>query len=175
MVVGALLLAGLGVLVWRVVDLQVLDSGFLQSEGDARHLRVVDIPAHRGNILDRRGEPLAVSTPVNSVWVKPDDFMAARERWPELARVLDLDPQRMADFVEARQGRSFVYLRRKVSPEVAREATELGLPGVRLRREFRRYYPTGEVAAQLVGMTDIDDQGISGLEMARDESLSGRP
>ncbi|SFD25082.1 peptidoglycan synthetase FtsI [Thiohalospira halophila DSM 15071] len=174
MVVGALLLVGLAVLVGRAVDLQVLDSGFLQSEGDARHLRVVDIPAHRGNILDRHGEPLAVSTPVDSVWVKPEDFLAARERWPELARTLGLDPQRMADFVEARQGRSFVYLRRQVSPEVAREATELGLPGVHLRREYRRYYPTGEVAAQLVGMTDIDEKGIAGLEMAWEEQLSGR-
>ncbi len=173
--VTGLMLAGLLVLAWRAVDLQVMDSGFLQREGAARHLRVVEIPAHRGNIVDRNGEPLAVSTPVDSIWAQPGKVMEARERWPELAEVLGIDPAEMAAYLEARKGRQFVYLRRQVSPAVAEAVAGLEIQGVNSQREYRRYYPAGEVAAQLVGLTDIDDQGIGGLELAYDEWLEGQP
>ena len=173
-VVG-LLLAGLLVLAWRAVDLQVLDSGFLQREGAARHLRVVEIPAHRGNIVDRNGEPLAVSTPVDSIWVQPREVMQARERWGQLAEVLGVDAAEMGAFIEARQNRQFIYLRRQVSPAVAEAVMGLEMPGVNSQREYRRYYPAGEVAAQLVGLTDIDDAGIGGLELAYEQWLEGRP
>lgn len=173
-VVG-LMLVGLLVLAWRAVDLQVLDSGFLQREGAARHLRVVEIPAHRGNIVDRNGEPLAVSTPVDTIWAQPGKMMEARERWPELAEVLGMEPAEMASYLEARKERQFVYLRRQVSPDVADAVAALEIQGVNSQREYRRYYPAGEVAAQLVGLTDIDDRGIGGLELAYGEWLQGQP
>ncbi|QKT03051.1 penicillin-binding protein 2 [Ectothiorhodospiraceae bacterium 2226] len=171
--VYVLLLAGAGVLLWRMVDLHVFNHEFLRGEGEARHLRVVSVPAHRGMITDRYGEPLAISTPVDAVWANPQALLAARERLPELAQVLDLDPQRLAQQVEARHDRQFMYLRRQLPPEVAARATALGLPGVALQREYRRYYPGGPVTAHVLGFTNIDDVGQEGIELAYEQWLRG--
>jgi cell division protein FtsI (penicillin-binding protein 3) len=160
-------------LLWRAVDLQVFNQDFLQNQGDARHLRVVTLAAHRGMILDRHGEPLAVSTPVDSVWANPQELATAREYWPALAKILQLDPDQMRRQLEARAGREFVYLKRHVDPGVAEQVRALKAPGVALQREYRRYYPDGEVAAQVLGFTDIDDVGQEGLELAYDEWLRG--
>lgn len=169
-------LAGLGlVLVWRAVDLHVLDKAFLQRQGDARHLRVVSIPAHRGMVLDRHGEPLAISTPVESVWAHPGELLKARARMPELAELLDMDRQWLERTLVERQERAFVYLRRHVDPGLAARVTALEVPGVGLQREYGRYYPLGEVTAQLLGVTNIDDVGQEGLELAYDEWLRGTP
>ncbi len=166
---AALVLAG------RAFQLQVLQQDRLKREGDARAVRVVPLAAHRGRILDRHGQPLAISTPVDSVWANPAELMGARHRWPELARALGLKPAALARRVTARRGREFVYLRRQVTPAVARRVRALGLPGVGLLREYRRYYPAGEVAAHVLGFTDVDDRGQEGLELALEEILRARP
>jgi cell division protein FtsI (penicillin-binding protein 3) len=174
-----LLLAVMGcafvALVFRAVDLQVLDRDFLQGQGDARHLRVVSMPTHRGMILDRQGEPLAVSTPVQSVWVNPQELITAREQLPQLANLLGLDMDFIQRTLASRAGREFVYLRRHISPDLATEVQALRMPGVFLQQEYRRYYPAGEVMAHVLGFTNIDDEGQEGLELAFGEWLRGEP
>lgn len=170
-----ILLAILGGLAVRALYLQVLDSEYLQQQGNARYLRVVEDNAHRGMILDRNGEPLAISTPVDSVWAHPAEFAAARERWPALARLLGLSPVDLAQQLGRHEGRGFMYLRRHVPPETAEKVMALGIPGVALQREYRRYYPAGAVAGHVVGFTNIDDQGQEGLELAHNEQLRAIP
>ena len=165
--------AGLGVMAWRALDLRMSHGDFLQSQGDARHLRVIAVPAHRGMILDRNGEPLAVSTPVESIWANPGELAAERERWPELARALGIEPARLENTLGQRAGREFVYLKRHVQPDAARQVRELGIGGIYTRREYRRYYPTGEVTGHVLGFTNIDDVGQEGLELAFDDWLRG--
>jgi cell division protein FtsI (penicillin-binding protein 3) len=160
-------------LVWRAIDLQVSDKEFLQDQGDARHLRVLAMPAHRGMITDRNGEPLAISTPVDSVWANPKELALERERWRPLARLLGMDVAELRDRVMQRADREFVYLRRHVDPALAQRVMALEIPGVSLQREYRRYYPLGEVAAHLVGFTNIDDAGQEGMELAYDKWLRG--
>jgi cell division protein FtsI (penicillin-binding protein 3) len=162
-------------LVWRAVSLQVLDKEFLLSQGEARHLRVVTLPAHRGVIQDRNGEPLAVSTPVESVWVNPQELGGEQQRIPELAALLSLDGSKVQQLLARRADREFVYLQRHLSPALAEKVSALKIPGVYLQREYRRYYPGGEVAAHLVGFTNIDDQGQEGLELAYEDWLDGEP
>jgi cell division protein FtsI (penicillin-binding protein 3) len=162
-------------LVWRAVCLQVLDKEFLLSQGEARHLRVVTLPAHRGLIQDRNGEPLAVSTQVESVWVNPQELGGEQQRIPELAAVLGLDAGKVQHLLASRADREFVYLQRHVEPALAEQVVALKLPGVYLQREYRRYYPGGEVAAQIVGFTNIDDLGQEGLELAYEDWLIGAP
>ena len=174
-VVGGIVLLAGAVLVWRAVDLHVFNRDFLRNQGEARYLRVVPVAAHRGMITDRHGEPLAISTPVDSVWVQPKAFAGAHARWPELAKLLGLDLDRLQRTVLARQEREFVYLKRHVSPQKAEKVMALGIPGVNLQREYRRYYPAGEVTAHVVGFTNVDDRGQEGLELAYDEWLRGTP
>lgn len=158
-------------LLWRDVDLQLMRKGFLQEHGDARHLRVVQIPAHRGMITDRNGEPLAVSTPVHSVWAVPRRLLEAGHRIDELAALLDTDGKHIRGLIQPRLNREFVYLRRHVDPDLAERVMALGVPGVFLEREFRRYYPAGEVTAHVIGFTNVDDAGQEGVELAYDASL----
>lgn len=165
---GALLLA-------RAVHLQVINDEFLREHGDARSLRVVSVPAHRGVIADHNGEPLAISTPVDSVWVRPRDALVAEDRFEELAAVLESDAAGLRVMLQERFGREFVYLRRHLTPDQARRVEALGMPGVHLQREYRRYYPAGEIAAHLVGFTNVDDQGQEGVELAFDSWLRGTP
>ena len=160
-------------LIWRVVDLQLNHNAFLNEQGDARHLRIERIPAHRGMLLDRNGEPLAVSTPLASVWVNPKKLADSRSRWPELERTLALDPGSIEQVLEGRGNRGFVYVRRHVDPSVAEAVGALGMDGVHLKPEYRRYYPMGRAASHVLGFTGIDDAGQEGLELAFDDALSG--
>ncbi len=173
LVVRMLLIAVTGGLLWRVVDLQHTEKAFLIGQGDARHLRVMEIPAHRGKILDRNGEPLAISTPVDSVWANPGELVAATNRWSELRQLLGLDLKHLERLLAERRERAFVYLKRHVAPHLAAKVREAGIPGVYLQREYRRYYPLGEVAAHVVGFTDVDDNGQEGIELAFEERLRG--
>jgi len=162
-------------LLWRAVCLQVLDTEFLQSQADARHLRVVSLPAHRGKILDRNGEPLAISTPVESVWVNPQALGSEQQRIPELTKLLSLDYDKVQRLLASRADREFIYLRRHISPGLASQVAALKIPGVYLQREYRRYYPGGEVTAHIIGFTNIDDSGQEGIELAYEEWLDGEP
>lgn len=171
---GLLLLAAV-LLGWRIVDLHVLRHDFLQGQGDARSLRVVAMAAHRGMITDRHGEPLAISTPIDSIWANPQELLLARERLPELAQVLKTDPDKLQQKLASRRGREFVYLQRHTHPDTAQEIAGLGIPGVSLQREYRRYYPAAEVTGHMVGFTNIDDEGQEGIELAYDDWLRGQP
>ena len=165
-------LAALG-LMWRAVDLQLTHKDFLKTQGDARHLRVVEINATRGRIVDRNHQPLAISTPVDSVWVNPQQLEDDDPRWSQLLELLDLEAEYLHRLIAERIEREFVYLKRHVDPGVARQVAELGLAGVHMQREYRRYYPTGEVAAHVVGFTNVDDVGQEGVELAFETALRG--
>ncbi len=171
----ALLLLAAVVLGWRAIYLQWIDRDFLQNQGDARHLRVMELAANRGVIMDRNGEPVAISTPVDSVWVNPQVYLENKSEngLVQLAKVLEMDVADLQRRVVARAEREFVYLKRHVSPELAGKVRRLAQPGVALQREYRRYYPMGEVMGHVVGFTDIDDRGQEGIELALDESLRG--
>lgn len=162
-------------LVVRALWLQVITSDYLQEQGNARHLRVIQDNSHRGIIFDRHGEPLAVSTPVDSVWAEPAALAEVSDRWPALARVLGMSVRDIAQAVQHHREREFMYLRRHVTPEQAAQVKTLDINGVGLTREYRRYYPSGVVAGHVVGFTDIDDHGQEGVELAYDKWLRAVP
>ncbi|RON62421.1 cell division protein [Pseudomonas fluorescens] len=174
-----LMVALLGVMVaaicWRIIDLQVVDRDFLKGQGDARSLRHIPIPAHRGLITDRNGEPLAVSTPVTTLWANAKEMQTAKEKWPALAAALGQDPKALTERLEAQANKEFIYLVRGLTPEQGQSVLDLKVPGVYGIEEFRRFYPAGEVTAHMVGFTDIDDHGREGVELAYDEWLAGVP
>jgi len=160
-------------LVWRAVNLQLVDHGFLEREGDARFSRVAQIAAHRGTVTDRYGEPLAVSTPVDSIWVNPKELALATDQIPRLAAALHQDRQELARRITSNLEREFLYLARHRQPAEAQQIKALGIPGVYLSREYRRYYPAGEVTGHILGFTNVDDAGQEGLELAFDHWLAG--
>jgi cell division protein FtsI (penicillin-binding protein 3) len=172
LLIGLLFASALGLL-YRAVNLQLVDHGFLAKEGDARFSRVLDIAAHRGTITDRYGEPLAVSTPVDSIWVNPNELALATDQIPRLAKALGLDRQELARRITSNLDREFLYLARHRQPAEAEQIKALGIPGVYTSREYRRYYPAGEVAGHLIGFTNVDDAGQEGLELAFDHWLAG--
>lgn len=174
LVVGVLALATLG-LVARAVDLQVVHQAFLQKQGDARFLRDVPIPVSRGTIYDRNGVPLAVSTPMLSLWANPDELLQHTDRIPELAKALGVNAVDLSRKLETKNGREFVYLRRLMPPEAAKAVLALDVPGVNAQREYKRYYPEGAAMAHVLGFTNIDDHGQEGLELAYDGWLAGKP
>ena len=160
-------------LIARAVHLQVFNKDFLNHQADARHLRVEKISAHRGTITDRNGEPLAISTPVDSIWANPKELAPAVDDVPQLARVLGVDSQQLIRRITRSMDKEFLYLKRRLSPEKAQEVLALKLPGINVQREYRRYYPAGEVAGHLIGLTNIDDDGQEGLELAFNHWLAG--
>ena len=159
-------------LIWRAVDLQVLNNSFLQNRGDAVHLSNIKIPAYRGQILDRDGHALAISAPVSSVWVNPQEFNA-NGQGKKLARMLELGQKALTKKTDKTSGRRFVYLRRHMDPQLAERIEELGVVGVYAQKEYRRFYPDGEVAAHVVGFTNVDGEGQEGLELAYESRLQG--
>lgn len=159
----------------RIVYLHVFHHEFLAMQGDARAMRHIPIPAHRGVITDRNGEPLAVSTPVMTLWANPKELMKDKARWAELAGALELKPAELAQKIETNAGREFMYLARRLTPEHGQKVLDRKIAGVYSREEFQRFYPAGEVAAQLVGFTNIDDRGQEGIELAFDQWLTGVP
>ncbi|MCW9012687.1 MAG: penicillin-binding transpeptidase domain-containing protein [Gammaproteobacteria bacterium] len=161
-------------LLWRALDMQVLNQEFFKQQGDARHLRVVAIPAHRGDIYDRNGEPLAISTPVDTVWANPGELIESIARVPELAKTLSMDAAALKKKIKQNAHREFLYVRRHVEPGIGRQVRQLGLPGIYLRREYKRYYPAGEVTSHVLGFSNVDDRGQEGLELAYDDWLTGK-
>ncbi len=169
-----LLLTWFSVLAVRALYLQVWRNDFLQQEGASRFSRIVELPAHRGMVTDRHGEPLAISTPVESVWASPADVEITPGQRGQLARLLDVDEQELKRRL-TESDREFIYLKRHLPPELAAKVVQLGLSGVGLKREYRRYYPAGDLTAQLVGITNIDDRGLEGIELEYQDWLSGKP
>lgn len=159
----------------RIIDLHVFDHDFLKGQGDARSMRHIPIQAHRGLITDRNGEPLAVSTPVITLWGNPKELQGARDQWATLAKALKQDPKDLSQRLQQQAGREFIYLARGLTPEQGQDVLDLKIPGVYSLEEFRRFYPAGEVTAHVVGFTDIDDRGREGMELAFDEWLAGVP
>lgn len=171
----ALLALMTAAIVWRIIDLQVIDHDFLQGQGDARSMRHIPIPAHRGLITDRNGEPLAVSTPVTTLWANGRELQAGRDQWLALAAALGQEPNAFVKRLEQSAGREFMYLVRGLTPEQGQAIIGLKVPGVYALEEFRRFYPAGEVTAHLIGITDVDDKGREGVELAFEDWLAGVP
>lgn len=171
----AVMMLGMLALVGRAFYLQVLDHPFLVRQANARDVRIVERSSHRGMILDRHGNPLAISTPTDSIWAVPQQLRLNSARWPALAHALGIPVPDLRQAV-ARMGKArFMYLAREVGPDLAARVMALDLPGVALQREYRRYYPSGSIAAQVVGFTNIDDQGQAGLELAYNPWLRAEP
>lgn len=159
------------VLIGRAVYLQSVNKNFLRAKGEARYSRVITLNANRGKILDRNGEPLAVSSPVESVAASPREVEASPAQLSRLAKLLAVPEGELKKKLDDK--RDFTYLRRQLSPEVAEKVLKLDIPGVFLQREYRRYYPYGDVTAHLLGFTDVDDKGQEGVELAFNDLLAG--
>ncbi|HEV2702691.1 MAG TPA: penicillin-binding transpeptidase domain-containing protein [Steroidobacteraceae bacterium] len=172
LILGLLLTAGAGLLA-QAAHLQLYRHDFYASEGNERFSRVATITAHRGMITDRNGEPLAISTPVDSVWVNPQELAPVPEQIPRLAKALKLDRQELVQRITSNEDRQFLYVARHLPPAEAEKIRALGITGVYLKREYRRYYPSGEVTGQMLGFTNVDDAGQEGLELAFDHWLAG--
>lgn len=167
-------LAVVATLGWRLVDLHVVNQAFLRQQGDVRTIRVEPIDAHRGMITDRYGEPLAVSTPVHTLWANPQEMSAEDPRLGNLARLLDMNLADLRKRLQTFGSREFMYIQRKIQPSLAEAAMALDIPGLYNRREYRRYYPAGEVTAHVVGFTNIDEYGQEGIELSYNDWLSGQ-
>ena len=166
--------AAVALVAWAAY-LNLNQGAFLQQEGEARHLREAAISAHRGKILDRIGRPLAVSAPVFSVWADPSAVVESRAGFDRLAELLEVTPAGLRESIAARAGKEFLYLRRQVTPVLAERVRALDVPGIGLRREYRRYYPLGAAASHVVGFTGVDEDGQEGIELALESRLAGHP
>ena len=172
------MLGSMVLLAGRAVDLQVLNNQFLKEQGKNRHVARVSVSAYRGKILDRNGEPLAISTPVQSIWVNPQEFGKKAKDFKvirQMAKSLKIPEVKLKKIVTPDSGKRFVYIKRRANPMAASEIKAMQLPGVHFEREFKRYYPNGEITAHLVGFTNVDDIGQEGLERNYESNLQGIP
>lgn len=170
----AIFLFAVLVLFARMVDLTLLQKQFLQKQGESRSKRVISIPALRGMIEDRNHFPLAISSPVSSLWINPQEFPLTHENTKAIAQKIAIPETKVYDQVEAYKHKSFVYIKRELTPAVADSIAALKIPGVYLQQEYKRFYPDGEVTAQLVGYTNIDGNGQEGMELAYNSWLTGQ-
>ncbi len=173
--ISVALIVGVAGLIWRMIDLNIVDRAFLRSQSNARTIRNVSMPAYRGMIVDRNGKALAISTPVAAAWVNPKLFHPPPQQLKQLASLLNLATDDIKARVHSRDKREFLYLKRGLSPTLTAKIASLHIPGLFFRREYRRYYPQGAVSAQVIGFTNIDDQGQEGLELAYNDWLRGEP
>ena len=176
---GCILIA-LCFLLGRVAWLQVISPDMLVRQGDMRSLRVQEVSTARGMITDRSGRPLAVSVPVKAIWADPKELHDAGgvtldNRWKALADALNMPLDQLASRINTNPRMRFIYLARQVNPDMADYIKKLKLPGIHMREESRRYYPSGEVTAHLIGFTNVDSQGIEGVEKSFDKWLTGQP
>ncbi len=160
---------------WKVSVLHITDRDFLQGQGDARTIRTVPLVANRGLITDRNGEPLAVSTPVQSIWVNPTEVAEEDAAIAILAQELELNAEALASNIKSNSSREFLYVKRRLPPAEADRILDLDIDGVYSQQEYQRFYPQGEVTAHLIGFSNIDDVGQEGLELTYDEWLQGIP
>lgn len=172
---SSLLAIGMLGILLRVIDLTLFDQAFLQKQGNARSLRTLTLPAHRGLILDRNNNPLAISSPVTSIWVNPKAFHATPNQLKSLAALLEISPNELSARIQKNQKREFLYLKRQLPPHFADDIKPLKIAGLHSQQEFRRFYPEGEATAHLLGSTNIDDRGQEGLELSYNPWLEGIP
>lgn len=170
-----LLIIALGGLLWRLLELNLIDRNFLLQQSDSRILREVDLPAHRGMITDQLGTVLAISSPVYSAWVNPKYFQASSSQLISLSHDLNIPVSMIDERTNPDSKRGFVYLKRQNPPDVMDRIKELNITGLHFQTEYQRFYPEGEVIAHVLGITNIDDQGQEGLELAYNDWLSGTP
>lgn len=161
----------LTIMIIRLFTLHITQNDFLRKQGNARTLHTVEIPSYRGVITDRRGVPLAVSTPVDAIWMNPKVFNPDNSQLSKLADLLNLNAEEISTKQSQYIHKSFIYLKRGLPPDIAKQAMALRIPGLSRKREFKRFYPSGNQVAQLIGFTDIDDVGQAGLELSFDEHL----
>ncbi|MCP4790270.1 MAG: penicillin-binding protein 2 [Gammaproteobacteria bacterium] len=166
-----LLAVATGLVIWRLVDLNLTERGFLQRQGDARMERTVALAANRGMIVDRHGKPLAVSAPVVSLWAHPQELLPGSDAAAQLGDLLDIDLLNLNARLQRMSKKEFMYLRRHLNPEQAQAVLDENIEGVYAQREFHRYYPAGEVATHLVGFNNVDDRGQEGMELAYENWL----
>jgi len=165
--------AVLVLLAGRALQLQVLDSDYLQQQGNSRYLRVVNEVPTRGMIVDRNNQPLAISTPVDSLWANPEVLSKHRTSVVQLARLLDTNVGELRNELQSNRNKEFMYLKRQVSPRYAESILQHDIPGVSVQREYRRYYPVGEAAGHVIGFSNIDDKGQEGAELLYNSVLTG--
>ncbi|EXI67732.1 MAG: Penicillin-binding protein 2 [Candidatus Accumulibacter adjunctus] len=170
---GLLIIGSFVVLIGRAFYLQVLNNDFLQEKGESRYRRDIEISASRGRIADRHGDVLAISTPMKSIWAVPQVARLTPEQIVELASVIEMNPRQLAQKLDTEK--TFVFLRRQIPPAVAERVAALKLPGIGQDKEYRRFYPTGEMTAHMVGFTGVDDRGLEGVELAFHGQLLGQP
>ncbi len=169
-----LMLVLMSILVVRAIYLQVITKDFLIHQGDMRQIDDVSVSAYRGVIVDREGEPLAISTPVESIWINPKELRFAKEEQLKvMEKLLSLPVGKVTDWIKEDPHRQFLYIARRVNPQLADRVKELKLTGVYTEREFKRYYPTGGVSGHLVGFTNVDDIGQAGMELGYEKMLKG--
>ena len=172
--VGLLLMAAFLALVGRSFYLQVINNDFLQQKGDSRYLRDIEISASRGKITDRNGDMLAVSTPMKTIWAIPGDARTmSAEQKRQLAALLDQSVRELDGKLAS--DKTFTFVKRQVSPESADRIAAMKFPGIHQEKEYRRFYPTGDMTAHIVGFTGVDDKGLEGVELAFQNSLFGHP
>lgn len=163
------------VLVGRAVYLQILNKDFLQDKGDLQHVGVVSVSAYRGQIQDRNGEPLAISTPVQSIWVNPRQLKESeQEKIGQMAKILAIPENELRTLLKKEADKRFIYLKRQINPALAEKVKALEITGVYFEREFKRYYPAGAVSGHLLGFTNIDDVGQEGMEHGYEQILRGK-
>jgi len=173
MLLGTMLL-GMLVLMGRAIFLQVFDTQFLQQQGDRRHVGVVKVPAYRGKILDRNNEALAISTPVESIWVNPQHFKKDEgDKLRQVGKILNVPGKKISRLLNAAPNKRFAYLKRRINPKLARKVRAVHASGVYFEKEFKRYYPAGAISAHVVGFTDVDDVGQEGMELGYENVLKG--
>jgi cell division protein FtsI (penicillin-binding protein 3) len=168
----------LGIIIWKIFDLQVINNTVLQEQGNMRTVRNDVIAAHRGNIMDRNGQALAISTPVQSLWLNPREILPNPSSWEKLKAALpaiDINAEVLWNRVQVNADREFLYIKRRLAPADARKILDLDIRGVYAQEEYMRFYPLGEVAAHVLGLTNADDVGQEGIELAYEEWLQGKP
>lgn len=168
-----LILSCFGVLIGRAFYLQVLNNDFLQEKGESRYRRDLEISASRGRIADRNGDVLAISTPMKSIWAIPADARLNAQQKKQLAGLLEMDSKELSRKLAS--DKPFVFLRRQLPPDIGERVAALKLPGIGQDKEYRRFYPTGEMTAHIVGFTGVDDKGLEGVELAFQGQLLGAP
>ncbi|MFM1896710.1 MAG: hypothetical protein RLZZ385_1784 [Pseudomonadota bacterium] len=173
--VNTAMVACVAVVAWKVGSLHIVERDFLQNEGDARTIRTEPIAAHRGIIMDRNGEPLAVSTPVSSIWVNPQVILRQPDRIADLAAALSLSNEALMESITLNEAREFLYIKRRIPPAEAERILAMDIDGVYAQQEYQRYYPQGEVTAHLIGFNNVDDVGQEGLELTYEQWLTGKP